>query len=150
MGFALGAERLIETMMDRGVRLKNKDSIHLYIMQLGDEAKKLALPLNLEARKKGLNSLLSLGTPSIKVQLKKANRLGARFVIIIGIMEAKKGICQLKDMDQGTQIEMPLDTVLDHIVGLVGGDSLSFYHPSRDWMIEPPSEEDSTLDTTSL
>lgn len=150
VGFALGAERLIETMMDRGVRLKNKDSIHLYIMQLGDEAKKLALPLNLEARKKGLNSLLSLGTPSIKVQLKKANRLGARFVIIIGIMEAKKGICQLKDMDQGTQIEMPLDTVLDHIVGLVGGDSLSFYHPSRDWMIEPPSEEDSTLDTTSL
>jgi hypothetical protein len=28
------------------------DKIHLYIMQLGDEAKKLALPLNIEARKK--------------------------------------------------------------------------------------------------
>jgi histidyl-tRNA synthetase len=55
--------------------LKNKDKIHLFIMQLGDEAKKLALPLNIEARKLGLNSLLSLGTPSIKVQLKKANRV---------------------------------------------------------------------------
>jgi histidyl-tRNA synthetase len=90
VGFALGAERLIETMIERGVKLKNKDKIHLYIMQLGDEAKKLALPLNIEARKRGLNSLLSLGTPSIKVQLKKANRVGARFVIVIGIMEAKK------------------------------------------------------------
>ena len=90
VGFALGAERLIETMMERGVKLKNKDTIHLYIMQLGDDAKKLALSLNLNARKRGVNSLISLGTPSIKVQLKKANRVGARFVAIIGIMEAKK------------------------------------------------------------
>lgn len=115
-------------------------------MQLGDDAKKLALPLNLEARKKGLNSLLSLGTPSIKVQLKKANKVGARFVIIIGIMEAKKGICQLKDMDKGTQIEMPLDEVLDYVVSMVGEDSLSFYHPSRDWIIEPQkSDTDASL-----
>lgn len=52
VGFALGAERLIEAMIDNGVKLKNKDTIHLYIMQLGDDAKKLALPLNLKARKK--------------------------------------------------------------------------------------------------
>jgi histidyl-tRNA synthetase len=52
VGFAFGAERLIEAMMERGVKLKNKDKIHLYIMQLGDDAKKLALPLNIEARKK--------------------------------------------------------------------------------------------------
>ena len=90
MGFALGAERMIEAMITHGVKLKNKDSIHLYIVQLGDDAKKLALPLNMKAREKGLNSLLSLGTPSIKVQLKKANQVEARFVAIIGIMEAKK------------------------------------------------------------
>ncbi|MBC7498356.1 histidine--tRNA ligase [Candidatus Gracilibacteria bacterium] len=143
VGFAFGAERLIEAMIERGVQLKNKDKIHLYIMQLGDEAKKLALPLNIEARKKGLNSLLGLGTPSIKVQLKKANRVGARFVIVIGIMEAKKGICQLKDMDRGTQIEMPLDNVLDAVIAEVGTDALSFYHPSRDFIISdvPMSEE---------
>lgn len=135
VGFAFGAERLIEAMMERGVKIKNKDKIHLYIMQLGDEAKKLALPLNIEARKKWLNSLLGLGTPSIKVQLKKANRVSARFVIVIGIMEAKKWICQLKDMDKGTQVEMSLDTVLDSIIAEVGTDSLSFYHPSKDFII---------------
>jgi histidyl-tRNA synthetase len=135
VGFAFGAERLIETMMDRGVKIKNKDSIHLYIMQLGDDAKKLALPLNIEARKKWLNSLISLGTPSIKVQLKKANKVGARFVIVIGIMEAKKWICQLKDMDKWTQVEMPLDGVLDAIVAEVGTEDLSFYHPSKDFII---------------
>jgi histidyl-tRNA synthetase len=135
VGFAFGAERLIEAMIERGVQLKNKDKIHLYIMQLGDEAKKLALPLNIEARRKGLNSLLGLGTPSIKTQLKKANRVGARFVIVIGIMEAKKWVCQLKDMDKGTQVEMPLDQVLDAVIAEVGTDALSFYHPSRDFII---------------
>lgn len=116
VGFALGAERLIEAMIENGVHLRNKDKIHLYVMQLGDEAKKLALPLNIEARKKGLNSLLSLGTPSIKVQLRKANRVGARFVAVIGIMEAKKRVCQLKDMDKGTQVEVPLKVVIDTVI----------------------------------
>ena len=125
-------------MMAHGVKLKNKDSIHLYIVQLGDDAKKLALPLSLESRKKGINSLLSLGTPSIKVQLKKANRVGARFVAIIGIMEAKKGVCQLKDMEKGTQEECRLDDVIHRVVEAIGTENLSFYHPSFDWVIEPP------------
>lgn len=151
VGFAFGAERLIEAMMENGVKLRNKDQIHLYIMQLGDEAKKLALPLNIEARRKGINSLISLGTPSIKVQLKKANRVGARFVIVIGIMEAKKWICQLKDMDKGTQVEMSLDVVLDAVIAEIGQEALSFYHPSRDFIItdDAVSIEDShkiTLD----
>jgi len=135
VGFAFGAERLIEAMMENGVKLRNKDQIHLYIMQLGDDAKKLALPLNIEARKRGINSLISLGTPSIKVQLKKANRVGARFVIVIGIMEAKKWVCQLKDMDKGTQVEMSLDSVLDAVIAEIGQEALSFYHPSRDFII---------------
>ncbi len=139
VGFAFGAERLIEAMMERWVKLKNKDKIHLYIMQLGDDAKKLALPLNIDARERGINSLLSLGTPSIKVQLKKANRVNARFVIVIGIMEAKKMICQLKDMDKGTQVEMPLGSVLDNIIKEIGTESLSFYHPSRDFIITESS-----------
>lgn len=139
VGFAFGAERLIEAMMENGVKLRNKDQIHLYIMQLGDDAKKLALPLNIEARRKGINSLISLGTPSIKVQLKKANRVGARFVIVIGIMEAKKGICQLKDMDKGTQVEMSLDAVLDAVIAEIGQEALSFYHPSRDFIITEES-----------
>lgn len=142
VGFALGVERLIDAMMNHGVTLKNKDSIHLYIVQLGDDAKKLALPLNLKSREKGLNSLLSLGTPSIKVQLKKANQVGARFVAIIGIMEAKKGVCQLKDMEKGTQEEFALDDVIDFVVNEVGAENLSLYHPSQDWVIVEPKNEE--------
>lgn len=142
VGFAFGAERLIGAMKESGVKIKNKDALHLYIVQLGDDAKKLALPLNLKAREKGLNSLLSLGTPSMGVQLKKANKLGSRFVIIIGIMEARKGVCQFKDMKEWTQVEMSLDEVIPHILEMTDKDTLSFYHPSKDWIVEEVKEED--------
>ena len=74
---------MIEAMMESGIRLKNKDAIQLYFIQLGEEATKLTLPLSIEARNRGINSMLSLGTPSLKVQLKKAVQLNARYVAII-------------------------------------------------------------------
>lgn len=50
---------------------------------------------------------------------------GARFVIVIGIMEAKKLICQLKDMDKWTQIEVPLGEVIERVISEVGTENLS-------------------------
>lgn len=38
-------------------------------------------------------------------------------------------------MDKGTQVEVPLGEVLDKIIAEVGTDQLSFYHPSRDFII---------------
>lgn len=146
VGFAMGAERLIETLMDTGVKLRNKDAIHLYFIQLGEDATKIILPLSIEARNRGINSMLSLGTPSLKVQMKKANRLGARYVAIVGIMEAKKGICQLKDMLNGTQEELKLSELLDRVVSNIDAKQLDFYSPMKDFVIEEPSvsEENSS------
>ncbi len=126
--------------MDNGVKLKNKDRTHLYLIQLGEEATKLVLPIDMEARVRGLNSLISLGTPSLKVQMKKANRLGAQYVAIIGIMEAKKGVCQLKDIVNGTQEEVPLSKLLDHLMTKVDVKSLDFYSPLKDFIIEEKKE----------
>jgi histidyl-tRNA synthetase len=145
VGFAFGAERLIEAVMDTGVKLRNKDGIHLYFIQLGDEAKKIMLPLSIEARNRGLNSLLSLGTPSLKIQMKKANRLNARFVAIVGIMEAKKGVCQLKDMQKGTQVEVKISELLDTVLSMVDPKELDFYVPGKDWVIVEPVIQEEAL-----
>ncbi len=136
VGFAFGAERLIEAMMESGVHIRNKDAIQLFFIQLWDDAKKLALPLDIEARARGLNSLLSLGTPSIKTQLKKANRVNAQYVAVIGIMEAKKWVCQFKDMEKGTQEEVPLNQLIDKVIGIIGEEKLDFYHPSKDFIMD--------------
>ena len=134
VGFAFGAEKLVCELVRRNVKLKNKDHIHLYIVQLGDEAKKLALGLTIEARRRGLNALISLGTPSLKVQMKKASQIQSRFVAIIGIMEARNSICQLKDIELGTQEEVHLSKLLDTIIGHIGHNQLESYHPSEDFL----------------
>ncbi|HRI36757.1 MAG TPA: His/Gly/Thr/Pro-type tRNA ligase C-terminal domain-containing protein [bacterium] len=122
--------------MKIGTRLRNKDKIQLYLIQLGDEAKKLAVGLNREAQKRGVNSLLSLGVPSLKMQMKKATDLNTRFVAVIGIMEAKNKVCQLKDLVHGTQEEVPLAELIDTIVERLGTENLDFFHPIKDLIIE--------------
>lgn len=57
---------------------------------------------------------------------------------IIGIMEAKKGVCLLKDMVAGTQEEVKLDELLNFIVSKIGPKALDFYSPSKDFVIEEP------------
>lgn len=83
-----------------------------------------------------MNALISLGTPSIKTQMKKANRLGATYVAIIGIMEAKNGICQLKNMELGTQREVRLDELVPLLISEVDKKELDFYSPIKDFIIE--------------
>lgn len=131
-GFAIGVERLIDAMMEAGLNVKNKDTIDLYFIQIGDEAKKLALPLSIKARDMGLNVLTSFGSPSMGTQLKKANQLKAKYVAIIGMIEAKKGVCQLKNMEKGTQKEVKLDDLLRTMVEIVGEENLDFHDPTKE------------------
>ncbi len=68
----------------------------------------------------------------MKTQLKKANQLRAKYVAIIGIMEARRGICQLKNMETGTQKEVKLESLLEHMVDVIGEKNLDFYDPTKE------------------
>jgi histidyl-tRNA synthetase len=136
VGCELDSDALLAELMKLGTRLRNKDAIQLYLIQLGDEAKKLAVGLNRNAQKRGINSLLSLGTPSLKTQMKKATDLNTRFVAVIGIMEAKNKVCQLKDLLHGTQEEASLASLVDLLAERLGEENLDFFHPLDDLVIE--------------
>lgn len=138
--FALWAERIIEAIQEKWLKIKDKDKISLYFIQLWEEAKKLVLPLAIKARAKWVNTQASLGSPSLKTQLKKANRLNAKYVAIVGIMEARNGVAQVKDMEAWTQEEVKLENLLDYIIEKIWEENLDFYSPSRDWIIEEKTE----------
>lgn len=144
-GFAIGVERLIDSMVESGLTVLNKDTIDLYFIQVGEEAKKLALPLSIQAREMGLNILASFGSPSMKTQLKKANHLKAKYVAIIGIMEARRGVCQLKNMEKGIQKEVKLDELLDHMVEVIGEKNLDFYDPKKELLQGKRPEDIKTI-----
>ncbi len=140
-GFAIDAMVLVDYLKWQNLSIKNKDKIDLYFVQLGDEPKKAVLPLSLEAREKGINTMASLWTPSMKEQILKAQRIGARFVVLVGIMEARNGIFQVRDIESGTQEEVKKEELIDYVIEKIGKKNLDFYEPSRDLIKWEPKKE---------
>ncbi|MCH8518744.1 ATP phosphoribosyltransferase regulatory subunit [Candidatus Gracilibacteria bacterium] len=131
-GFHYDTLYIIESLKARNIAIKNKDQIDLYFVQLGDEAKRIVFPLSLEARARGINTQASLGTPSMKEQMLKAHRIGAKYVVLVGVMEARNGIFQVRNLEDGTQEEVKKEDIIDYIIEKIGADKLDFYEPSRD------------------
>ncbi|MCH2188757.1 ATP phosphoribosyltransferase regulatory subunit [Candidatus Gracilibacteria bacterium] len=135
-GFYSHTGIIIDLLRERQIKIRNKDKIDLYFVQLGDEAKKVVLPLSLEARRAGINTVVSLGTPSMKEQMLKANRSGGKYVVIVGVMEARSGVFQVRDQVAGTQEEVHKDELIAYIIDKIGDEKLDFYCPVKDLVFD--------------
>ncbi|MCP4523962.1 MAG: hypothetical protein GY828_07135 [Candidatus Gracilibacteria bacterium] len=135
-GFFTNPYTIIKMLREKDVNILNKDSIDLYFVQLGEDAKKAVLPLSLQAREAGINTVVSLGTPSMREQMLKANRSGAKYVVMVGLMEAKSGIFQVRNLIEGTQAEVEKENLIEYIIEKIGADTLDFYCPARDLITE--------------
>lgn len=131
-GFHFDTLYIIESLKARNILIKNKDQIDLYFVQLWDEAKRVVFPLSLEARARGINTQASLWTPSMKEQMLKAHRIGAKYVVLVAVMEARSGIFQVRNLEAWTQEEVHKDDLINYIIDKIWTDKLSFYEPSRD------------------
>jgi len=127
---------LIEMLKAKNISIKNKDELDLYFVQLWDEAKKLVFNLSLQAREKWIKVMVSLWTPSIKEQMIKAQRTWAKFVVMVGVMEARNGRFQVRDMVNWTQEEVLKDNIIDYIIWKIWTENLDFYSPEKDFIIK--------------
>jgi histidyl-tRNA synthetase len=115
VGGAMGIERVIEYGKARGV-LKVKDEAPVvFVVQLGDLAKRKALMLLEQFRKAGMRASESFGKESIKAQLKVADKVGALFSLIIGQKEAHEDNVIIRDMKSGAQETVPVEKIIDVI-----------------------------------
>jgi len=95
-GFGIGMERIILLLEDMGVILQNEPNI--YLVNLGDAAEKYALKLSETLRSHGLKVVLNSGGSSFKSQMKRADKSGAAFAVILGDDEMKEGVAQVKSL----------------------------------------------------
>lgn len=130
--FTVDVWRIMDILKDRNIKIRNKDKLDLYFVQLWEDAKKVVLPLSLQAREAWINTSVSLWTPSMKEQMLKASRSWAKFVVMVWLMEARNGIFQVRNMEDGTQEEVKKDDLINYIVEKIWKESLDFYEPSRD------------------
>jgi histidyl-tRNA synthetase len=107
-GFGIGLERIILLLEEMGVILQNEPNI--YVVNLGDAAEKFALKLSEKLRSHGLKVVLNSGGNSFKSQMKRADKSGAAFAVILGGDEMKEGVAQVKSLRvENVQSKIPLD-----------------------------------------
>lgn len=95
--------------------MTNEGDIILYLVTLGEEAKKLGFDQLVKLRKKGISAEIDYLGRSLKAQLKTADRLGVKYVYIIGEAELKQGQGILKKMATAEQKEIKFDSLEEEI-----------------------------------
>ena len=116
-GFGMGIERILYFLDKEGVELKEEEPVSLYVGILGKEAKAKAYKIVNDLRNDGVIVETDYMDRSVKAQMKYANKLGAKYTVIIGENEINENKANIKCMETGEQTEVMLDKVADFIKG---------------------------------
>lgn len=100
IGMAAGLERILLLLKTETFNLKHS-SPDLAIIYADEIGQKKAFELSLQLRKKGICVDFEHGSKSVKSQMRRANRLRTKNVIVIGAREANSDMVYMKSMDSG-------------------------------------------------
>ena len=120
IGFALGMERLIALMEAEGRPEPRRPDI--FIAALGEQAEKRCFNLALELRKNGFLTEMDYGSKGLKAQMKRAGKLDARRVLIVGEDELASGKAVLRDMDNQEQQDLDLKKISEKLEEIIRKD----------------------------
>jgi histidyl-tRNA synthetase len=116
IGFAIGLDRLMLAVQQAG-RLKASGELAVYVAWMGEAALAPALDLTRALRLADVSVEISFEPAKLKKSLAVANRLGARFAVIIGEGELASGRYQVKDMTTGEQQELAPGSIAPFLKG---------------------------------
>jgi histidyl-tRNA synthetase len=111
IGFAVGLERLALLVPPAGAGPR----CDVFLMPLAAAGLDRALRLQRELRQAGLSAMLDPEGRSFKSRMKQADKLGARYVAILGDAEIARGVWSVRDMARSEQQDVPEEGILDHL-----------------------------------
>ncbi|MBO4251739.1 MAG: histidine--tRNA ligase [Clostridia bacterium] len=114
IGFAAGIERLL-LLLESAESIEKQDVLTLFVAPMGDEARAKAFEIVSAIRKKGIIADTDYMNRGIKAQFKYADKLGAKYVAVIGSDELSRGIVKLKNMTSGEEKEVCADELSEHL-----------------------------------
>ena len=109
IGFGLGIERLIMSLDRAGYVFPELPCIEVYIGMTDASLDILTTKLVTKLRRAGISAEKDIVGRSIKAQMKYADKLGARYALIVGQNEVETGRVTVKDMQGGESFEASLD-----------------------------------------
>ncbi len=112
IGFGMGLTRIILAMQESGVAQVEEPKPLLYIAPMGTNARIKALSIVSQLRAKGIYADCDICARSLKAQMKYADKIGAKYTLILGDSELESGKAQLKCMAQSTQEEIEINNII--------------------------------------
>lgn len=116
IGFGLGIERLLLQMDSQGIVIPQPDPPDVFIGVIGDRAEQFSESLAFKLRTAGITCHKDIMGRSVKAQMKYANKLNARFAVILGDSEVESGKVELKNMVTGEGRDIHIDTLMDRLL----------------------------------
>jgi len=114
VGVAFGVERLVEELKSQKRKIEGIKP-KVFLIQIGDAAKKQAFILREKLRKANISVETNLDKDNIKTQLRNADRVKAPYSLILGQEEVLNGMIILKDMSSGLQETIPFEKVVEEL-----------------------------------
>ncbi|PIV90097.1 histidine--tRNA ligase [Candidatus Gracilibacteria bacterium CG17_big_fil_post_rev_8_21_14_2_50_48_13] len=138
--FSADMDAVATAMRRVQLAVPSKDKVSIFVVQLGDSAKKMALRLVSDLRARGIRTMGALGKASIRSQLESASKFEVEYALVLGQMEVVEKKIIMRDMKKGTQETLPFEGVVDRMVELLDPSLLD----TKDFraMIEDASDSD--------
>ena len=101
VGFAMGIERLLMVMEQSGAQIPEEKKPTVYIAGMDKESRQKAFELACALRANGIFAEIDHMERSVKAQFKYADKIGAKYVAVIGGNELTEGVMNAKNMQTG-------------------------------------------------
>ncbi len=115
VGFATGLERLLLALESQNLLPEKNRSVDAYVVALGETAQAEGFKLLNSLRQQGLSAAMDFAGRSMKAQMKQANKLGAKYSVILGEDEIAEGVVMLRNMEDSSQAKVPMAQVAEKI-----------------------------------
>ena len=115
LGFAMGIERLMMVLSAQNAELPKAPTCDLFIATLGENAILKASALCRLLRDEGYKVQTDICGRGLKAQMKYADKIGAKFTLVLGDNEVESGKATLKNMSNSAEKEIALAEIVEEL-----------------------------------
>ncbi len=113
IGFAIGLDRLVALLMEGLPQQELTPDI--FIAAMGEETREKTFAWSCALGREGIRTEIDFSDKGLKALMKRANRVGAAYVMIVGTQEVEEGAVLLRNMETKEQIAIPIDGLVDQV-----------------------------------
>ena len=120
VGFAIGVDRLMLALEAEGIDINEENGVEVYAIPMGEEQKSNCMSLVNNLRLNGFNVDMDFNGRNLKSNFKYADKIGAKYIIILGEEEVNSGILTIKDNNSKDEFKVNLNDIIEFFDGKLG------------------------------